>query len=199
MLGEFYFKNEFLTPDECQMFIDHYNENEAEAYRSKFRHPPYAEINLTMRISKAVDVDKKTEKFAPIIKRVYDTVKSVNEEIFLFDVDWDYTMEQKRSAHIIKYDGAEKGFWGRHHHVNWISNNKQFKLYASIVLSSHKEYEGGDNIYFFGAHTDRPTPVEHRKQGIFTLYPAFRGAQINPVLTGNKYTLDFLFQGPYWR
>lgn len=195
MLGQFHYKTDFFTKEECELFIKYYNDNEENAYRGKFRYPPFAEVNLNKRVCKIVDHQGEHEH-SSLIQRVTTLVRSVNEEIFMFDVDWDTAPHRTK---IVKYEGAEKGFWSRHQNVNWISNNKQFKIFASIILSDSKDFEGGDNLYFFGNPSDKPTPVEDRKQGTLCIYPAFRIAQTNPVLSGDKYTLDFLFEGPYWR
>lgn len=199
MLKEFYFENNYLTPDECQLFIDHYKENEEQSYRCRYKQPPHSYVNLNRRICMGFNIkDKGNDKLAPIIDRITQTVKTVNEEQYLFDIDWESHSRNKMLT-ILKYDGAEKAFWSRHQHVNWISNDKQFKIHVSINLSEANSFEGGDHIWFFASHVEKPTPAEQRQQGLLTVLPAFRAAQVNPVLTGTKYTLELLFEGPYWR
>lgn len=196
MLAEFHFENNYLQPHECEMFIDYYDRNEDSATRSLIRQPPYTKLNLARRISKTLIIDKTDEQLVPIIQRVLETVKAVNENQYMFNVDW---QSQNHRVHILKYDGVDKGFWGKHQNVNWISNDKQFKIYVSINLSEANSFEGGDLIWFFSNHKDKPTPVEQRQQGLLTVIPAFRAFQVNPVLTGTKYTLEFEYEGPYWR
>lgn len=195
MIKGFYFENNYLQTNECELFVDYYNRNEDSVFRS-LHDPMHPEVNLSQRISKTVTIDTTDEQLAPIIQRVIDTVKSVNQNQYLFDVDWESTGHK---IHILKYDGSEKSFWGKHQNVNWLSTDKQFKIYASINLSDTNSFEGGNNLWFFSNHVDKPTAVEQRQQGILTVTPAFRSCQVNPVLTGTKYTLEFSFEGPYWR
>lgn len=200
MLAQMYYQTHFLTPTECQSLIEYYNANLDKVYRGKFRYPPYAEVNLQRKVSKIVNLELgDNEDFQKIYQRVADLAKFVNDEKFRFDVDWESSSELPTAAKVVKYEGEEKGHWARHQNVNWMSNDKQFKIVASILLSEDHQFEGGDNVYFFGDTNEKPSRKDDRTQGTLCIYPAFRVAQTNPVLSGNKYTLDFVFEGPCWK
>lgn len=200
MLAEMFYQNRFLTSGECESLIEHFSLNKEKANRGTFGYPPNAKIDFNRRICKTLLVDPSDESLSPIISKVFDVVKHVNEDIFMFDIDWKYNQtQQSKSAWITEYLGEEKAHWANHQNVNWISNHMQKKLCASVVLSETTKYEGGDILLNFGTTKDLPTPTELRGQGFLYVYPAFRYTQINPVLTGSKYQLDFEFSGPYWR
>lgn len=200
MLGEIYYSNKFLDENECSSFINYFKEKEAEAVRGTVGYPPNAKTDFNRRVDKIVFVNPQEKLLQPVIDKVASICKQVNEDIFLFDVNWDHYKDPKtKSVFISQYDGAEKGYWEQHQCVNWISNYMQYKLCATLVLSDAKEYEGGDILLYFGSTKDLPTPTELRTRGLLYIYPAFRFTQINPVLSGCKYHLDFRFSGPYWR
>jgi hypothetical protein len=200
MLAEMFYQNRFLTSGECDILIDYFKQNSDKANRGVFGYPPNAKVDFNRRICKTLLLDHEDSSLTPMINRVFDIVNQVNDDIFLFDVDWKYNRKpQSKSVWISEYLGEEKAHWANHQNVNWISNHMQKKLCASVVLSDTKDYEGGDILLNFGTTKDLPTPLELRGRGILYVYPAFRYTQINPVLTGSKYHLDFEFSGPYWR
>jgi predicted 2-oxoglutarate/Fe(II)-dependent dioxygenase YbiX len=143
-------------------------------------------------------LDVQDEKILDIITKIGDTAKHMNDELFLFDIDWKESTKPK-NVMISAYDGEEKGFWSKHQNVNWISNGNQRKLCATVVLNDSPEYEGGDYMLYFGGTKDQPKPTEMRAKGTLLIYPAFRFVQIMPVLSGMKYNLDLHWEGPYWR
>lgn len=200
MLAEMFYQNRFLTSGECEFLIDYYKQNQDKANRGMFGYPPNQKVDFTRRICKTLLIDPNEEAVKGIVDKVFSMVKHLNEDVFLFDVDWKYNSSPNaKSAWITEYLGEEKAHWANHQNVNWISNHMQKKLCASVVLSETTKYEGGDILLNFGTTKDLPTPMELRGQGILYVYPAFRYTQINPVLTGSKYHLDFEFSGPYWR
>ena len=200
MLSEMYYKNKFLTEAECDLFKNYMIANYTDSYRPMAGYPPNAVVNFDYRLSKILPFNPKEPSLNDAIKKVVDTVKYANENIFLFDVDFEHFNNPKnKTAWITHYDGADKAHWAKHQSVNWISNYMQSKLIASVVLSDTKEYEGGDLVFAFGSTKDFPSPNESRGKGLLYIYPAFRYMQINPVLSGHKYHLDFMFSGPYWR
>lgn len=199
MLGEMYYQNRFLTDSECESLIDYFKENREEATRGVFGYPPNASVEFYRRTCKVLTLDQEDEKFKPIIAKVTSVVKQANEDIFLFDIDWKQTAQSRKNVWITEYDGSEKAHWANHQNVNWISNHLQTKICASLILSNPKDYEGGDVILNFATAKDLPTPTELRARAILYVYPAFRYTQINPVLSGFKYHLDFNYVGPYWR
>jgi len=201
MISQLQYRTNFLTDDECKEFIEYYKDNESRSYRGEIRYPPYAEVNLQKKLTRVVDMTEQLEfkHLEEPLDRVRDLVKSVNETDWKFDVDWQSSKEREKSAKIIKYEGDHKGFWARHQNVNWLSNDKHFKIVASIQLSDTTDYEGGNTVYYFGDARDKPTPKESRTRGTLCIYPAFRMSQTYPVLSGNKYVLEFLFEGPCWK
>jgi hypothetical protein len=200
MLGEIYYQNKFLSDDECLMLIDHFKTNSGEAIRPAVGYPPNSKVDFTLRTSKVLFINPSEDKFTPIVNRVVDVVRRANEDMFLFDINFAHFYQEKnKTTWITEYDGAEKAHWSKQQRVNWISNHMQYKLCASLVLSDPKDYEGGDILLYFGTMKDLPNPTELRSKGLLYVYPAFRYAQINPVLSGYKYHLDFNFSGPHWK
>jgi hypothetical protein len=197
MLGELYYKNKFLSEQECDSLVQHFKDNREQAVRSTVGFAP-SRIDFTYRISKSLVMDQDDEKFKPIFDEITNVAKHMNDELFFFDIDWNQSKKGK-NALISEYDGTEKAFWSKHQNVNWIGNNMQRKLCASLVLSETTEYEGGDIIFYFATTKDLPKPVELRTKGILYIYPAFRFTEIFPVLSGYKYHLDMYWEGPYWR
>jgi hypothetical protein len=195
------YRTNFLSDSECKEFIEYYKDNESKAYRGRYRYSPHDEINVHKKLNRIVNVTEQLEfkHLEEPLNKVRDLVKEVNDSYWRFDVDWQSSKEREDSVMVMKYEGAEKGFWARHQNVNWMSNDKQFKIVASIILSDNTDYEGGDTIYYFGAARDKPTPKENRTRGTLCIYPAHRGTQTYPVLSGDKYTLEFLFEGPCWK
>jgi hypothetical protein len=198
MLGEIYYKNKFLSEEDCNLLINHFNENRENAFRSRIGFAP-SKVDLTSRISKTLYVDCTDPKFTQIFDEITDVAKHMNDELFLFDIDWNQSKQNKNTFVINEYDGTEKAFRSKHQNVNWIGNNLQRKLCASIVLSETTKYEGGDVVMYFGTSTEMPKPMELRTQGILYIYPAFRYTEIFPVLSGHKYHLDMYWEGPHWR
>jgi hypothetical protein len=200
MLSELYYRNKFLDQSECAQLIEHFKNNKQDSVRGMVGYPPNAKVDFMKRIDNVLILDPKEEHLKSIIDKIVDVTKQVNEDIFLFDVDWEHYKDPKnKSVFISEYDGSEKGHWAQHSTVNWISNYMQQKICSTLVLSETNDYEGGDILLFFGTTKDLPTPNELRARGILYIYPAFRFTQINPVLTGCKYHLDLRFSGPYWR
>jgi hypothetical protein len=197
MLGELYYKNKFLSEEECDSLIQHFKDNREQAVRSTVGFAP-SRVNLQYRISKSLVVDQEDEKFRPIFDEITNVAKHMNEELFLFDIDWNHSKKNKNCV-LCEFDGTEKAFWTKHQNVNWIGNNMQRKLCATIVLSETTEYEGGDIIMYFATTKDLPKPIELRGKGILLLYPAFRYIEFFPVLSGHKYHLDMYWEGPHWR
>lgn len=197
MLGELYYKTDFLTTAECEALKTHYIENQDKAVRSVVGFTP-SKVDFNYRISKTLPLDVANQLIRNVLEKTTEVAKQMNEELFLFSVDWDGSVKSKNVL-ISEYDGSEKAFWTKHQNVNWISNANQRKLCATIILSDTKEYEGGDYILYFGSTKDQPTPAQMRKQGTLIVFPAFRFTQIMPVLTGKKYHMDFHWEGPYWR
>lgn len=197
MLGEIYHQSKYLSPEQCDNLIKHFRDNRDKAIRSTVGFNP-SRVDLSLRISKAMVLDANEEWFQSIYDDVTNVAKHMNEEIFLFDVDWEKSREGKNVI-MSEYDGSEKAFWSKHQNVNWFSNNYQRKLCATIVLSDTTDYEGGDIIMYFGTSRDLPKPTELRSKGFLYIYPAFRATEIMPVLSGYKYHLDFYWEGPYWR
>lgn len=197
MLGELYYKTDFLSKDECEFLKNYYKENSDKAVRSMVGFAP-ARVDFTHRISKSLQLDIDNQQVKNVIDKTTEVAKHINEELFLFSIDWDESIKPKNFL-ITEYEGTEKGFWTKHQNVNWISNANQRKLCATIVLSDPSEYEGGDFMMYFGSSKEQPTPTEMRKQGTLVVFPAFRFTQIMPVLTGIKYHMDFYWEGPYWR
>ena len=192
MLAEMFYQNRFLTSGECDYLIDYFKQNKDKSNRGITGYPPNAKVDFSRRICSTLLPDREAEGMKTIIDKVFN--------IFLFDLDWKYNATpQSKSVWITEYLGEEKAHWANHQNVNWISNHMQKKLCASIVLSDAKDYEGGDILLNFATTKELPTPMELRSRGILYVYPAFRYTQINPVLTGSKYHLDFEFSGPYWR
>jgi hypothetical protein len=197
MLGEIYHQTKYLSHEQCDTIIKHFNDNRDNAIRSTVGYNP-SRVDLNLRISKTMVLDPKEEWFESIYDDATNVAKHMNEEIFLFDVDWEKS-KQGKNVILSEYDGSEKAFWSKHQNVNWLSNNYQRKLCASIVLSNTTDYEGGDIMMYFGSTKDLPKPVELRSKGFLYIYPAFRATEIMPVLSGHKYQLDLYWEGPYWR
>jgi len=197
MLGELYYSTKFLTENECSILLNHYKTNEEKSVRSMIGFAP-AKVDFTYRISKSLQLDIDKPEIKSIIDKITETAKHINEEVFLFSINWDESWKPKNFL-ISEYDGAEKAFWTKHQNVNWISNANQRKLCATVVLSDTNEYEGGDFIMYFGGTKDQPKPQEMRMRGTLVIYPAFRFTQLMPVLSGKKYHLDLYWEGPYWR
>lgn len=197
MLGELYYSPKFLTTEECDLLLNYYKSNQEKAVRSMVGFAP-AKVDLNYRISKSLQLDIEKKDIRSILEKITGTAHHMNDELFLFSVDWDESWKSKNFL-ISEYDGAEKGFWTKHQNVNWLSNANQRKLCATVVLSDSPEYEGGDFIMYFGKATEQPKPHEMRMKGTLVIYPAFRFTQVFPVLTGKKYHLDLYWEGPYWR
>ena len=193
MLAEIKYELNFFSDSECNSIIKHCLEFPLE--RSKFGYPPNALIDTTKRISKFVRLDNNDpflKNFA--FNRITEYVKSANEEIFLFDVDYSRVF-----INFVVFDGDEKGFVTRHQSVNWISDSFQNKLYATINLSNPESFEGGENRFAFGTKDELPRRLESRGQGTLMCFPCFRYFETIPVLSGKKYILEFFYRGPHWK
>ena len=105
MLGEIYYSNKFFDEVECSNFINYFKEKESEAIRGTVGYPPNAKTDFNRRVDKIVFVDPKEKLLQPAIDKVASICKQVNEDIFLFDINWDHYKDPKtKSVFISQYE-----------------------------------------------------------------------------------------------
>ena len=192
MLADLSFKQNFLTPSECQEIIDY--GNTLEFQRGKWGNP-VPEVNLLRKINSVAKISKDDEIMLPFIKRIDEYVKSLNDNLFNLDIDYNCEENQIR---FIKMDGAEKAFVSNHQKVNWLSVKKHRKIYASILLSDSTDFEGGEFL-FNGTQSQQPSIHERRKKGNIIVMPCFRYSEITPVLSGMRHSLVLYYYGNLWK
>lgn len=92
------------------------------------------------------------------------------------------------------YDGNEDGFYGWH--MDWAAQTQTAfdrKLSCIIMLSSPDDYEGGELQLGYDADPAKP------EKGSVFVFPSFLLHQVNPVTSGERFTLVSWAEGPKWR
>jgi len=92
------------------------------------------------------------------------------------------------------YEGGDNGFY--RWHMDWAATTSSAfdrKLSCIIVLSDPDDYEGGE--LQLGYDTD---PIKPPKGSVY-VFPSFLMHQVNPVTSGERFTLVSWAEGAKWR
>lgn len=120
-------------------------------------------------------------------RRVTDSVLSLNERFFKFDL-----FGMLEGFQFTRYD-APGGKYKRH--IDKVLNGSIRKLSLSIQLSESSEYEGGDLLIH---NADTPVRVE-KKQGYMAVFPSYTLHEVEPVTKGTRYSLVAWITGPQFK
>lgn len=115
------------------------------------------------------------------------------------NLDWfDFHIDSCENYQISKYSGDVKGHYDEHIDVFWLNpETKHRKLSMVIQLSDENDYEGGNLIIRTG--NQDPDPQLMRKKGTVIFFPSFIPHKVEPVISGDRYSLVTWFTGPKWR
>jgi hypothetical protein len=194
MLADFVSKPKFLTDEECKEIVDYSDTLSFE--RGKWvNNSMIPEVNVVRKISLEANISKDDETLKGIIEKVTETVKATNENIFLFDIDYENELNEIK---IVKLLGEEKAFISNHQKVQWVSQKDQRKIVANIMLNSRDDYEGGEWM-LKDFTTPCPNLLERREVGRLNVFPAFRYVERTPVLSGKCYFLMLSYFGKQWK
>lgn len=187
MIGEWCYFKSYFSPNDCSSILE----------RSKnldFQESTLGEDALTLnygyRKSKVAWIY--SDLFSDVYETLWKLERIANKDWFGFHVD------NLEYVQLAQYDGNNRGEYKKHNDVFWINNsNKHRKLSAIVQLSDPSEYEGG-NLKFFEC-LSYPDEVEIKQQGTVIFFPSFVYHQVDPVLSGTRYSLAAWFEGPKWR
>lgn len=137
----------------------------------------------------------------PAFKWFFDDIwylaNSCNNDHFNFDIT---KLDFIQIAH---YSHEDMGTYTKHLDAIWCNHPYQFhrKLSCTIQLSEPDSYTGGDFLFHDLQYAD--PNEEHKKQmrakGTAIFFPSFITHSVEPVLTGNRYSITAWFEGPKWR
>lgn len=190
MISDIIHQQKFLSDEECQYIIDIHSSKNFE--RSKFKSQPLPAVNTLCQVSKETEVDTSDEQMQEIIDKITDIVKTANENYFFLDTDYSV------NAYLMKFEGEEKSFITQHQKVNWLTKDKQNKIFACVNLTSGSDFDGSEHI-LYTFWTTIPTLPERRSKGHLMIFPSIKRSELTPILKGTRYMLFLEYTGPCWK
>ena len=155
-------------------------------------------VNPDIRISEVVWLnDELSQKYQcqDTIMKIYNTINSINERCFKFDLQFTDTFQ------ITRYDESNQGFYRPHCDTDSTQGNVTRKLSFVIQLSDLSEFEGGDFVYFneteyLNLRQDFPQSLS---KGNVIVFPSFIPHGVMPVTKGTRYSLVGWCKGPRFK
>ena len=165
-----------LTPDDCEALLR----------VARTRTPEVAEViaDAALGTERRSTVRWLDDRDASVIARVRDVLQELNEGWFHFDVDGIEPIQIARYGPGDRYDS----------HIDLGPGEaSRRKLSLTIQLSDPNTYEGGD-LAFRGV-----SPPGARARGAAVVFPSYLGHAVEPVRTGERWSLVAWAVGPPFR
>jgi len=175
-----------LDPGQCQTLLNAFLQKEGRpgeiGYLAK-------RVDRQVRRSTVRILHPIQDELSAIYFRLKDALWRANYDLFGFDIRLMAPVE------LHEYDARDKGVYGWHHSINWLSDMTQNKVTAFVPLAEDTEYQGG-NLEFGQGRLDQ---MRARRQGSMTVVPAFMNTRITQVTIGTCYHLYLVARGPCFK
>lgn len=173
-----------FTPEECGRIIDlgAAAEFRAAALVGGQQHDNIRRARITW-------LDDQTSA-AWIMQRIVDLVATANRTYFNFTLT-DFS-ERLQLAH---YDGDQQGHFDWHSDIGDGPLARQRKLTVVVQISDPDTYQGGG----LETNSDAQIRTADRARGSATLFPSFVLHRVDPVTSGDRYSLTTWVHGPAFR
>ena len=182
MLQYYWFESAF-SPDQCQEIINigkTYPQEGVHTFSGAGGEPS------SIRSSTIRWIDYQDPRVEWLVSQLGDMAKEANRQLYKLDL---YGFTEK--LQFTEYEGQ-----GAHYdwHPDIGPNMTKRKLSIVVQLSDEKDYEGGELLINTG-HLMTPS----KKQGTVVLFPSFLMHKVEPLRSGNRYSLVSWISGNTWR
>ena len=182
-LLQYFWFDSFFSPDQCQEIISigkTYPQEGGQTFSGAGGEPS------SIRSSTIRWIDYQDPNVRWLIDELGRMAIEANRQLFKLDL---YGFTEK--LQFTEYEGQ-----GRHYdwHPDIGPNMSKRKISIVVQLSDEKDYEGGELLINTGQML-----VPSKKQGSVILFPSFLMHKVEPLRSGNRYSLVSLISGNTWR
>jgi PKHD-type hydroxylase len=182
-LLQYYWFESAFSPDLCQQIIGlgkSFPQEGGQTFSGTGGEPS------SIRSSTIRWIDYQDQRVKWLTDKLGDMAKEANNRLFQLDL---YGFTEK--LQFTEYEGQ-----GRHYdwHPDIGPNMSKRKISIVVQLSDEKDYEGGELLINTGQIL---TPS--KKQGSVILFPSFLMHKVEPLRSGNRYSLVSWISGNTWR
>ena len=182
-LLQYYWFESAFSPEQCQEII-----NIGKTYPQEGGHTFSGAGGETSSIRSSTIrwIDYQDPRVEWFISRLGHMATEANRQLYKLDL---YGFTEK--LQFTEYEGQ-----GSHYdwHPDIGPNMTKRKLSIVVQLSDEKDYEGGELVINTG-HLMAPS----KKQGTVVLFPSFLMHKVEPLRSGNRYSLVSWISGNTWR
>ena len=182
-LLQYFWFDSFFSPDQCQEIISigkTYPQEGGQTFSGAGGEPS------SIRSSTIRWIDYQDPNVRWLIDELGRMAIEANRQLFKLDL---YGFTEK--LQFTEYEGQ-----GRHYdwHPDIRPNMSKRKISIVVQLSDEKDYEGGELLINTGQML-----VPSKKQGSVILFPSFLMHKVEPLRSGNRYSLVSWISGNTWR
>ena len=182
-LLQYYWFESAFSPDQCQEIINigkTYPQEGGHTFSGAGGEPS------SIRSSTIRWIDYQDPRVGWLVSQLGDMAKEANRQLYKLDL---YGFTEK--LQFTEYEGQ-----GRHYdwHPDIGPNMSKRKISIVVQLSDEKDYEGGELLINTGQML-----VPSKKQGSVILFPSFLMHKVEPLRSGNRYSLVSWISGNTWR
>ena len=182
-LLQYYWYESVFSPDQCQEIINigkSYPQEGGQTFSGAGGEPS------SIRSSTIRWIDYRDPRVEWLVSQLGYMVKEANRQLYKLDL---YGFTEK--LQFTEYEGQ-----GRHYdwHPDIGPNMSKRKISIVVQLSDEKDYEGGELLINTGQLL-----VPSKSQGSVILFPSFLMHKVEPLRSGNRYSLVSWISGNTWR
>ena len=182
-LLQYYWYESVFSPDQCQEIINigkSYPQEGGQTFSGAGGEPS------SIRSSTIRWIDYRDPRVEWLVSQLGYMVKEANRQLYKLDL---YGFTEK--LQFTEYEGQ-----GRHYdwHPDIGPNMSKRKISIVVQLSDEKDYEGGELLINTGQLL-----VPSKSQGSVILFPSFLMHKVEPLRSGNRYSLVSWISGSTWR
>lgn len=182
-LLQYYWFESAFSPDQCQEIINigkTYPQEGGHTFSGAGGEPS------SIRSSTIRWIDYLDPRVEWLVSQLGNMAKEANRQLYKLDL---YGFTEK--LQFTEYEGQ-----GRHYdwHPDIGPNMSKRKISIVVQLSDEKDYEGGELLINTGQML-----VPSKKQGSVILFPSFLMHKVEPLRSGNRYSLVSWISGNTWR
>ena len=182
-LLQYYWYESVFSPDQCQEIINigkSYPQEGGQTFSGAGGEPS------SIRSSTIRWIDYRDPRVEWLVSQLGYMVKEANRQLYKLDL---YGFTEK--LQFTEYEGQ-----GSHYdwHPDIGPNMTKRKISIVVQLSDEKDYEGGELLINTGQLL-----VPSKSQGSVILFPSFLMHKVEPLRSGNRYSLVSWVSGNTWR
>tara|TARA_R100001443_G_scaffold45738_1_gene58733 strand:+ start:6023 stop:6613 length:591 start_codon:yes stop_codon:yes gene_type:complete len=182
-LLQYYWYESAFSPDQCQEIINigkSYPQEGGQTFSGAGGEPS------SIRSSTIRWIDYRDPRVEWLVSQLGYMVKEANRQLYKLDL---YGFTEK--LQFTEYEGQ-----GSHYdwHPDIGPNMTKRKISIVVQLSDEKDYEGGELLINTGQLL-----VPSKSQGSVILFPSFLMHKVEPLRSGNRYSLVSWVSGNTWR